>query len=89
MKILLGNKSDLAFRAVTDEQIEEFASGYEFTYFDISAKTGSRVREAFQFAVDKAFENIKKVDEKMIEKAGAKKLAKPLEDMPPKKTKVF
>ena len=47
MKILLGNKCDLSSRAVTDDQIEDLAKPYGYTYFEVSAKTGQEVRNAF------------------------------------------
>jgi len=62
------------------------AEAYEFTYFEISAKDGKNIRQAFQHSVERAYLNIQKVEERYLEKAGAKKLMKPITDLPPIET---
>lgn len=47
-KLLVGNKSDLADqRAVTKEQIAQLASEINCEYFEVSAKTGEYITDAF------------------------------------------
>jgi Ras-related protein Rab-7A len=44
---LFGNKADLPGRGVTDAQARQFAQDNRFTFFEVSAKTGRNMREAF------------------------------------------
>jgi len=55
MKVLVGNKSDLAAgRAVSKEKAETYAAKeLEVTYFETSAKEGVNVQEAFMRLVEK------------------------------------
>jgi len=53
--VLLGNKSDLGYRrTVTREQAEQLASRLGLRYFEVSAKTGLNVSEAFRDAIEQA-----------------------------------
>ena len=61
VKVLIGNKSDITGRAVTEDEAKERAESYEFLYFEASAKTGHKVKEIFQKTVDQI---CKLIDEK-------------------------
>ena len=45
--MIAGNKSDIAQKAVSDEQAQAYARSQSSTYFATSAKTGFNVDEIF------------------------------------------
>eukprot|EP01092_Planopodium_desertum_P009809 TRINITY_DN4284_c0_g1_i2.p1 TRINITY_DN4284_c0_g1~~TRINITY_DN4284_c0_g1_i2.p1 ORF type:complete len:154 (-),score=1.73 TRINITY_DN4284_c0_g1_i2:312-710(-) len=50
--LLLGNKCDLAERAVSRKEVEDFVKKHNFTgYFEISAKTNENVDRAMQLLI--------------------------------------
>ena len=63
--IIGGNKSDLPNKTVSSQDIEEFKKKYNLNVFEISAKTGEGVEDAFKFMVQ---ELIKSTDEKKQER---------------------
>merc|ERR1711934_762548 len=62
VKILLGNKCDIASRMVTVEQGEELAKEFGIKFFETSAKNNTNVEEAFN-AIAKAIKNKKPASE--------------------------
>lgn len=51
MIVLLGNKEDLKEeREVTQEQVRQKIEETSLPYFEVSAKTGINIKEAFNFA---------------------------------------
>lgn len=58
--IIVGNKSDMADnRKVSKEDAESFAQSQNTEYFEVSAKTGDNVNDAFEYLLKKALENYK------------------------------
>jgi Ras-related protein Rab-1A len=54
LKLVLGNKTDLnAERAVSKEDIAEFEKKTGLDVFEVSAKSGSQVDNAFRVLVEK------------------------------------
>lgn len=53
--ILIGNKADLEERRVSRDDIEQLASEHNIPFFEVSAKTGLGVEEAFLASVDGFF----------------------------------
>lgn len=50
IKVLVGNKSDLTEdRQCNDEFLKEFIEEYNLKYFEVSARTGQNVNEAFDY----------------------------------------
>ena len=69
--IIVGNKIDLEDkRQVTTEEGEEFAKNHGYNFFEVSAKTGKNVKEAFY----DIFEQLYKIFEEEIT---GKKVKKP------------
>ena len=65
--ILLGNKNDLPERAVSNEEVVEFANKNGFTFFETSALTGSNVTDAFSLLAYKLVDKeAKKVEDNEI-----------------------
>lgn len=56
--LLIGNKSDKsAERIVSNEEAENLAKKLDIYYFEVSAKSGSNVNDAFEFLENKCFNN--------------------------------
>ena len=53
VKVLAGNKTDLADHAVTKEEGSTYAASNSMEFFEMSAKDNVGVNEAFQWTVDK------------------------------------
>ena len=48
--ILMGNKCDLEERQVNEEDIKIKANDYNLPYFEVSAKTGFKIKETLNYA---------------------------------------
>ena len=51
-KILVGNKCDLPNRVVTEDEGKKLAEEYNMEFFEVSAKTGQNVNEAFNYLIE-------------------------------------
>ena len=51
-KILVGNKCDLPNRVVTEDEGKKLAEEYNMEFFEVSAKTGQNVNEAFNYLME-------------------------------------
>lgn len=49
LKVLVGNKCDLSYRIVSEEEGIKLAQDYGMRYFEASAKTGINIQEIFNF----------------------------------------
>ena len=56
--VLVGNKSDLNYREITQEEGESFAKERGFKYMETSAKSGSNVDEAFNEVACQVMEKV-------------------------------
>ena len=66
-KFLLGNKSDLNEKIITDELIEDFLkNNEEFIYKKVSAAINENIDEAFQEIAEKMFQNYKQGEQNLI-----------------------
>jgi len=64
IKLLVGNKSDLASRRVVDTATgKEFADQFSLPFLEASAKDGSNVEKAFHTLVKDIFDKIADPDE--------------------------
>lgn len=58
--MLIGNKCDLEEqRAVSKEEAEKFAADHGMTFFEVSAKTATRIDAAFIDSANKIYEKVK------------------------------
>lgn len=64
--ILVGNKSDLENRTVTDSQAKRFAKENNFKYFETSAKEGSNILLIFEQLSKAMNKNLEKIKEDYI-----------------------
>ena len=55
--IIIGNKVDSEEREVKFEEAELFAKGYNYPYFETSAKTGENIDQAIRFLVKEVINN--------------------------------
>ena len=56
--VLLGNKCDKEIeRKVTFEEAKKFADLYEIQFYEVSAKTGENIEDAFYNIIDRYYEN--------------------------------
>ena len=67
--VILGNKSDLDVREVSDEDINKFIDDKNLEYFETSAKNGKNINECFEHIAKKLLKQYKKnnIKEKNIE----------------------
>ena len=73
LPVLIGNKCDLE-HAVSDEDIKELVDKLNIKYFEVSAKDGTNVKEAFDYINEKANEKInQKLNEKVNQNNEKKK----------------
>merc|ERR1719300_1338055 len=65
VKILIGNKNDLDGKEINEEDVKEFVeeTGCENT-FEVSAKTGDRVEEVFEYLAKEVMKNVKENEDK-------------------------
>ena len=64
-KIIIGNKKDLEnMREVSEEYLQEFCKEHQITGFEVSAKNGDNVKEAFEALVQMIVEG--KTEEELI-----------------------
>ena len=84
--IIVGNKIDLEDkRQVTTEEGEEFAKNHGYNFFEVSAKTGKNVKEAFY----DIFEQLYKIFEEEITGKKVKKPKLELKKETKKKEKIL
>ena len=89
LRMLIGNKSDLT-KSIPDVDIKLFAEKNEFSYFEVSAKTGDNIQHAFDIflsaIVDKFQLFEKKMEDKKVVKLGGTQAISPVperrEDQP-------
>jgi GTPase SAR1 family protein len=75
--VLLGNKADLKdAREVTAEQIRKKIEETSLPYFEVSAKSGENIKEAFHFAGNEHFNNHINSAELTISSIGMEKFKK-------------
>jgi GTPase SAR1 family protein len=59
--VLVGNKLDLeSKRVITTEEAQIIAKHYDMQYFEVSAKTGENVHNAFEALIKEIYENMDK-----------------------------
>lgn len=62
--VLVGNKSDLDSRVVSEEQCQDLSQSLGFQFFETSAKEGTNVKETFEYLVDAISEKMAESIEK-------------------------
>lgn len=66
-KVILGNKADLAFnRKVSETEANNLAYKYGLRYFEVSAKDGTYVKEAFDFLSHSVVSKFKAMEPSII-----------------------
>ena len=63
---LLGNKTDVKKREVKADFAREWAKGRGYKFFEVSAKTGYNVNEAFKFLFNGMFNRTNEINSKYI-----------------------
>ena len=63
---LLGNKTDVKKREVKADFAREWAKGRGYKFFEVSAKTGYNVNEAFKFLFNGMFTRTNEINSKYI-----------------------
>ena len=67
-KILVGNKSDISEREVTEEEGNILADEFNMHFFETSCKTGDNVKEAFEFLIEDIVEDFEKNQKELNQK---------------------
>ena len=62
--VLVGNKSDLDSRVISEEQCRDLSQSLGFEFFETSAKDGINVKETFEYLVDAISEKMAESIEK-------------------------
>ena len=58
--IIIGNKIDLNEREVDKNEAEQFAKSKNYTYFEVSAKSGQGIDESIKYLIKKVIEEVDK-----------------------------